>query len=89
MPQYEVPGTIQGKPTPPRDRLELLLTIRRTYPMRLRSDLMRVESEINWCHRYLPDGQPLQGDEEAAELLCKLIAVKEKSVAALEGKLTD
>lgn len=84
MPQYDMPAS---KANLPRDRLELLLTTRRTYLMRLRSDLMRIESEIQWCQRYLPSKAALEGDEEAADLVRRLIAVKERSVAALESVL--
>jgi hypothetical protein len=84
MPRYDVPSS---PATLPRDRLELLLTTRRTYLMRLRSDLMRIEGEIQWCQRYLPERAALEGDEEAAELVRGLIAVKERSVAALEKDL--
>ncbi len=73
----------------PRDRLELLLTTRRTYLIRLKSDLMRVEDEIAWCKRYLPEQQALEGDEEVAELLRRLIEIKTSSIQSLEAMLVE
>lgn len=73
----------------PRDRLELLLTTRKTYLIRLKSDLMRVEDEIAWCKRYLPDGLPLEGDEQVADLLRQMITIKERSIESLTTMLAD
>ncbi len=73
----------------PRDRLELLATTRRTFVMRLKSELMRIESDIAWCKRYMPNQQSLPGDEEAAEILRQLIALKERCLSDLDRMLED
>ncbi len=73
----------------PSDRLELLLTTRKTFLMRLKSDLQRIEDEIAWCRRYLPTGQALEGDEEVADLLRQAIETKTRSIATLEALIAE